>query len=145
MKYSLTKQVNREALVELFEILSDSIDEDIPDIIWQGSEFEVKIGSKDVRCEIVYHSIKSGGEFTIKIGWKSSTAKKKPSSKKKSKDSKKKEEAIKSKTTSKTVPEKPTGVEFVEEEEDWLLDEGGWQEEEEEDFDWDDDDYEDEW
>jgi len=76
MKFSLTKQVNKETLVELFMMLSDSIDENIPDIIWEGSEFEVDLKQDKVKCDINYISAKKGGEFSIAISWITPAAKK---------------------------------------------------------------------
>ena len=160
MKYSIAKQVKREALTELFEILSDSIDEGIPDIIWQGLEFELNINQEDILCDIDYHATKKGGEFLIKISWKLPEAKKKSTTKKKGargaapaskteskEDIKKKKRAELLEKASKSTgadpsPEGVTLIEPEEEEEDWFP-VTTWNDDEE--LDWDDEDYEDEW
>ena len=76
VKYSLKKQIKKQALVELFMMLSDSMDENIPDIVWEGSEFEVNINQDNLTCDIGYISTKKGGEFSISISWITEAAKK---------------------------------------------------------------------
>jgi hypothetical protein len=118
-------------------MLSDSFDENIPDIIWQGSEFEVEIKEKEVNCNIEYISTKEGGEFTIKIGWITKEGMKKMEE----------EEAKKAKSKKKAVASKKgkkTGVEFVEEEDIWA-EHDEWDLDDVTDDDWEDSDFDDEW
>jgi hypothetical protein len=144
MKYSLTKQVDKKALVELFLMLSDSIDEDVPDIIWEGSEFEVIIKQPDVKCDINYVSTNKGGGFDIKLSWITPAAKKQ---KVKEAEKKAKEKLDKSKKTAgtkqpKTKSSKP--VELVGDEELWNEDEESWSLSAD-DEEWDSEDYDEEW
>ncbi|NHJ40087.1 MAG: hypothetical protein FK731_08645 [Asgard group archaeon] len=144
MKYSLTKQTNKKSLVELFLMLSDSIDEEVPDIIWEGSEFEVVIDQPDVKCDINYVSTNKGGEFNIKVSW-ITTAAKKQKAKEAEKKAKEKIEKSKEKaggTKPKPKAEKP--VELVADEELWLEDEENW-DVSADDPEWDSEDYDDEW
>ena len=140
MKYSLTKHVKKQELAELFLNLSDSIDENIPDIIWQGSEFEADIKQKDVSCDINYIATKKGGEFSIKISWITPAAKKK----KAEEAAKKTKERLEKKTStksSKVKEDKP--IEIVKDEDIWA-EEDDWEASSDDD-DWDSEDYDDEW
>jgi hypothetical protein len=143
MKYSLTKQVDKKALVELFLMLSDSIDEDVPDVIWEGSEFEVIIKQPDIKCDINYVSTNKGGGFDIKLSWITPAAKKQ---KVKEAEKKAKEKLDKSKKTAGTKPktksQKP--VELVGDEELWNEDEENWALSAA-DEEWDSEDYDEEW
>ena len=142
MKYSLTKQVDKKALVELFLNLSDSFDEDIPDIVWEGSEFEVTIKQKKVKTDINYISTKKGGEFTIKISWITPAAKKAKveESKKKTKAKIEKGQAVAKSAKAKATPQP---LELVSDEALWIEEES-W-EVEDDDIDWDSEDFDDEW
>jgi hypothetical protein len=140
MKYSLTKHVEKEALSELFEILSDSFMEEIPDVIWAGSAFEVKIPAKDVHCRINFINTKKGGEFTIKITWLG------PDAEEEEEDNKRIKKLLKKTGETQIIePEEEgdEGITYVEQEEVWP--------EEADDFsfkppeEWDDSDYEDDW
>ncbi|MBN1327849.1 MAG: hypothetical protein JXA54_00115 [Candidatus Heimdallarchaeota archaeon] len=146
MKYSLTKQVDKKALVELFIMLSDSIDESIPDIIWEGSEFEVDISQDTVKCDVDYISTKKGGEFKVMISWITPEAKKQKAeeAEKKTKERLAKEGVTvkTSSTKEKTEEDKPLEVVsdaelWSDEEENW--DDGG------DDAEWDSEDYDEEW
>jgi hypothetical protein len=141
MKYSLTKKANKEALVELFMMLSDSIDEDIPDIIWEGSEFEVDIKQPDVNCDIGYVSTKKGGEFSIKVSWITPAAVK---AKEKEKLAKTKEKIEKTSGKKTKGTGKSQKVELVDDEELWIEDEDSWNISSD-DGEWDSEDYDDEW
>ena len=141
VKYSLTKHVKKHELAELFLNLSDSIDEDIPDVIWQGSEFEADIKQKDVSCDINYISTKKGGEFTIKISWITPAAKKKKAEEAAAKTKEKLEKKSPSKTPAKEKKEEP--IEIVHEEDIWS-EEDDWEASSDDD-DWDSEDYDDEW
>ncbi len=142
MKYSLTKQVDKKALVELFLNLSDSFDEGIPDVVWEGSEFEVAIKQKKVKTDINYISTKKGGEFTIKISWITSEAKKAKveESKKRTKAKIEKGQAVAKSGKAKAIPQP---LEIISDEDLWLEEES-W-EVEDEDIDWDSDDFDEEW
>ncbi|MBD3192036.1 MAG: hypothetical protein GF308_15420 [Candidatus Heimdallarchaeota archaeon] len=144
MKYSLTKHIKRENLVELFQMLSDSIDEEIPDIIWQGSEFEVDIPQKEVACKIDYIGTKKGGEFSLKIIWQDPSMEEKKPKKLSPKAAKRRQLLEKAASATEDALE-DVGVKFVEEEEDWMLDDEFWEGRSEVD-EWDEDDFEeDEW
>ncbi|NHJ47431.1 MAG: hypothetical protein FK733_06570 [Asgard group archaeon] len=143
MKYSLTKKVNKEALVELFMMLSDSIDEDIPDIIWEGSEFEVDIKQPNVNCLINYVAAKKGGEFNIKISWITPAAKKEKDKEKVAKTKEKIEKTSGTKSSPKGA-KKSQKVGMVDDEELWLEDEDNW-EVSSDDGEWDSEDYDEEW
>jgi hypothetical protein len=142
MKYTLTKKVPKKALAELFLMLSDSIDENVPDIIWEGLEFEVDLKQSEINCEIKYGSSKQGGEFSIKVGWITPAAVKEKE-KEKAKETKKKLEKIeKGKESKKTATSKAKSVDedeelWLEEEEDWGFTSS--------DGEWDNEDYDDEW
>ena len=145
MKYSLKKQAKKQALVELFMMLSDSMDENIPDILWEGSEFEVDINQENIACDIDYISTKKGGEFTLKIRWITDAAKK---AKQKAAAEKTKQQlegktktsaSKKNKATTKT----PKPVKVVKDEDLWA-EEANW-EASDDDEDWDNSDYDDEW
>ena len=144
MKYSLKKQIKKPALVELFMMLSDSMDENIPDIVWEGSEFEVNINQENLICDIGYISTKKGGEFTLSISWITEAAKKakEKEAAKKTKEKlegKTKAASSKKKSTPKSV--KPVGLS---EDEDLWAEEENW-EISSDDEDWDNEDYDDEW
>lgn len=143
MKYSLTKHVKKRELVELFLNLSDSFDENIPDVIWAGSEFEVNIPEDDVSCDISYVSTKKGGEFAVKVSWITKAGKKELEKEalEKSKQKLEKARETRKKTSGKKGSPKP--VELASDEEIWAED-GGW-ELSSEDEDWEDEDFDDEW
>ncbi|MGC9780391.1 MAG: hypothetical protein HZR80_14180 [Candidatus Heimdallarchaeota archaeon] len=146
MKYSLTKQVNKEALVELFMMLSDSLDESIPDIIWQGSEFEVDLKQNKLNCVIEYVSTKKGGEFAVKVSWITPAAKKQKAKEAAAKTKERLEKGA-SKTKSKKSKAKPKEtkpIEMVSDAELWLEDEEKW-ELPSDAGEWDSEDYDDEW
>ncbi len=145
MKYSLTKQADKEALVELFMMLSDSLDEGIPDVIWQGSEFEVDLKQPNLKCNIDYVSTKKGGEFAVKIRWITPLAKKQKAKESAAKTKAKLEKgALKTKTTkAKKKVTKP--IEMVSDEELWLDDEEEAFTASSDDGEWDSSDYDDEW
>jgi len=144
MKYSLTKQVDKKALVELFMILSDSLDEGIPDIVWEGSEFEVTIKQQKLKTDINYISTKKGGEFMIKISWITPAAKKAKveETKKKTKARIEKGQAVAKSSASRTKSTSQP-LEIISDEDLWLEEES-W-EAEADDIDWDSDDFDDEW
>ena len=146
VKYSLKKQVKKQALVELFMMLSDSMDENIPDILWEGSGFEVDINQENVACDIAYISTKKGGEFTIKIHWITESAKKakQKAAAEKTKqrlEGKTKTSASSKKKANATKTTKP--VKVVQDEDLWAEEEN-W-EATSDDEDWDNSDYDDEW
>lgn len=148
MKYSLKKRIKKPALVELFMMLSDSMDENIPDIVWEGAEFEVDITQENLVCDIGYISAKKGGEFSIKISWITEAAKK---AKEKAATEKTKERlsgktkaealAAAKKKTPASKTNKP--VEIVKDEELWAEEET-WTASDDDD-DWDNEDYDEEW
>lgn len=130
--------------MELFQMLSDSIDEEIPDIIWQGSEFEVDIPLKDVVCKIDYLGTKKGGEFSLKILWQDPSAKE-PEAKELSPKAAKRRQLLEKAASPTEDALEDVGVKFVEEEEDWMLEDEFWEERTVVD-DWEEDDFEeDEW
>ena len=146
MKYSLKKKTKKQALVELFMMLSDSMDENIPDIIWEGSEFEVDINQENIACDIGFISTKKGGEFTIKISWITDAAKKAKQKAAAAKTKERLEGKTKAATSSKkkgstTKATKP--VKLVQDEDIWA-EETKW-EVSDDDEDWDNEDYDDEW
>ena len=147
MKYSLTKQVTKEALVELFMMLSDSFDENIPDILWENSEFEVKITEPNLKTKIDFISTKKGGEFTVNISWITDVAKKQMAkeTEKKNKEKLAKGGAAAAKATPKSKAKKKVTkpVELVSDEELWS-DEEDWTVSGD-DSDWDSEDYDDAW
>jgi len=144
VKYSLTKKADKEALAELFMMLSDSLDENIPDIIWQGSEFEVVINHPDLNCVIDYVSTKKGGEFSVKVSWITPEAKKQKAKEAAAKTKEKLEKGASKTKTSKTQKKEPKSIELVSDEELWLEDEESW-DVSEDDGEWDSDDYDEEW
>ena len=146
VKYSLKKQTKKPALVELFMMLSDSMDENIPDIIWEGSEFEVDIKQENITCDIGYISTKKGGEFTLKISWITPAAKKAKEKEAAKKTKEKLEGKTKPDTSSKKkapAPKAAKPVEVVEDEDLWAEEES-WNVSDD-DEDWDNEDYDDEW
>ena len=147
VKYSLTKHVKKQELVELFLNLSDSFDENIPDIIWGPSEFEVDIPEEDVVCDINYISTKKGGEFSVKISWITATGKKEKVKEieEKTKEKIQKVSTEKGKTTkSKPVKTKKVSSPGVETDDElWSEDDEDWDIEDEEEF--DSEDFDDEW
>ena len=144
MKYSLTKNVKKKELVELFMNLSDSFDEDVPDVIWAGSEFEVNINQDDVSCDIGFISTKKGGEFSIKVSWITPAAKKKKAEEAAAKT---KEKLEKKTPTTKTKASKtkatPKPVDVLDDEDLWVEEEQ-W-DPTEDDEEWEDEDFDDEW
>jgi ribosomal protein S16 len=144
MKYSLTKKVDKEALVELFMMLSDSLDEDIPDIIWQGSEFEVNINHPVLNCKIDYVSTKKGGEFAVTISWITPEAKKQKAKAAAEKTKERLEKGASKTKTTKVKKKETKPIELVSDEELWLEDEENW-EVSADDGEWDSEDYDDEW
>ncbi|NHJ06073.1 MAG: hypothetical protein EAX90_14700 [Candidatus Heimdallarchaeota archaeon] len=147
MKYSLTKHIKKQELVELFLNLSDSFDENVPDVIWAGSEFEVNIDQDDVSCDIGFISTKQGGEFSIKVTWITPAAKKKKADEAAAKTKERLEKKTPATTTSKTKTAKsksaPKPVEVLEDEDLWTEEEQ-WDPSDEDD-DWDSEDFDDEW
>lgn len=141
MKYSLTKHVKKQELAELFLNLSDSIEENIPDVIWQGSEFEADIKQENVSCNINYISTKKGGEFTIKISWITTAAKKKKAAEAAAKTKERLEKKTKAKGSTKEKKNQP--IKIVQEEDIWAEEET-WEASSDDD-DWDNSDYDDEW
>lgn len=144
MKYSLTKHADKEALVELFMMLSDSLDEGIPDVIWQGSEFEVDLKQPDLKCTIDYISTKKGGEFSVKIRWITPEAKKQKAKESAAKTKERLEKGASKTKTTKTKKKETKSIEMVSDEELWLDDEEGF-EVSSDDGEWDSSDYDDEW
>ncbi len=145
MKYSLTKQADKEALVELFMMLSDSLDEGIPDVIWQGSEFEVDLKQPDLKCTIDYVSTKKGGEFAVKIRWITPEAKKQKAKESAAKTKERLEKGASKIKTTKTKKKKTKSIEMVSDEELWLDDEDEAFTTSSDDGEWDSSDYDDEW
>jgi predicted transglutaminase-like cysteine proteinase len=146
MKYSLTKKADKEALVELFMMLSDSLDENIPDIIWQGSEFEVDIKQPQLNCTIDYVSTKNGGEFSIKVSWITQEAKKQKAKETAEKTKEKLEKGeTKTKSLKTTNKETKKPIELVSDEELWLDDEEEAWTASSDDGEWDSEDYDEEW
>ncbi|NPE07212.1 MAG: hypothetical protein GNW80_02930 [Asgard group archaeon] len=145
MKYSLTKQADKEALVELFMMLSDSLDEGIPDIIWQGSEFEVDLKQPDLKCTIEYVSTKKGGEFAVKVRWITPEAKKQKAKESAAKTKERLEKGESKTKTTKTKKKGPKPIEMVSDEELWLDDEEEAFSTSSDDGEWDSSDYDDEW
>ena len=145
MKYSLTKHVKKQELVELFLNLSDSFDENVPDVIWAGSEFEVNIDQDDVSCDIGFISTKQGGEFSIKISWITQAAKKKKAEEAAAKTKERLEKKTPATTKTKTAKPKsaPKPVEVLEDEDLWSEEEH-WDPSDDDD-DWDSEDFDDEW
>ncbi|HUU79045.1 MAG TPA: hypothetical protein VMX55_11925 [candidate division Zixibacteria bacterium] len=145
MKYSLTKHIKKQELVELFLNLSDSFDENVPDVIWAGSEFEVNIDQDDVSCDIGFISTKQGGEFSIKVTWITPAAKKKKADEAAAKTKERLEKKTPT-TTTKTKSAKsksaPKPVEVVEDEDLWSEEEQWDPSEDDDDF---EDDFDDEW
>ncbi|HUT80104.1 MAG TPA: hypothetical protein VMZ29_02795 [Candidatus Bathyarchaeia archaeon] len=146
MKYSLTKQVDKQALVELFIMLSDSIDESIPDIIWEGSEFEVDISQDAVKCAVDYISTKKGGEFKVSISWITPEAKKQKAeeAEKKTKERLAKEGVTVKASHAKAKTEEDKPLEVVSDEELWSDEEEAW-DGGGDDAEWDSEDYDEEW
>jgi len=144
MKYSLTKQADKESLVELFMMLSDSLDEGIPDVIWQGSEFEVDLKQPELKCTIDYVSTKKGGEFAVKIRWITPEAKKQKAKESAAKTKERLEKGL-SKTKTKSKKKKTKSIEMVSDEELWLDDEEEAFKASSDDGEWDSSDYDDEW
>lgn len=142
VKYSLTKHVKKRELVELFLNLSDSFDENVPDVIWAGSEFEVDINQDDVSCDINYISTKKGGEFSIKLVWITPTGKKEKTKETLEKTKEKIEKVSDTKEKSSKPKEKEEKLEVVGEEDIWG-EEDNW--DADEDDDWDTEDFDDEW
>ncbi len=141
MKYSLTKRVKKQELAELFLNLSDSIEDDVPDIIWQGSEFDADIKQQNVSCNINYISTKKGGEFIIKISWITPAAKKKKAAEAAAKT----KERLEKKTATKTsTKDKDQPIKIVQKEDIWAEEET-WEASSDDDDDWDNSDYDDEW
>ncbi|MEA2070266.1 MAG: hypothetical protein U9O98_03155 [Asgard group archaeon] len=138
MKYSLSKKVKKQSLVELFLMLSDSLDEEIPDIVWEGSDFEVDIKQENVTCDISYISTKKGGEFTVKVSWLTPAGKKE----KKAEMNQKSKERIKEKKAKVAGRSKSKG--YVEEEDIWYEEESELDILDNED-EWLEEDYGDEW
>lgn len=145
MKYSLTKQADKEALVELFMMLSDSLDEGIPDVIWQGSEFEVDLKQPNLKCTIDYISTKKGGEFAVKIRWITPEAKKQKAKESAAKTKERLEKGASKTKTPKTKKKKTKSIEMVSDEELWLDDEDEAFTASSDDGEWDSSDYDDEW
>jgi len=145
MKYSLTKQADKEALVELFMMLSDSLDENIPDIIWLGSEFEVDFKQPNLKCAIDYISTKKGGEFTVKVSWITPEAKKQKAKAAAAKTKERLEKGASKTKTSKTKKKATKPIEMVSDDELWLEDEDSWEVPSDDDGEWDSQDYDDEW
>ena len=145
MKYSLTKQADKEALVELFMMLSDSLDEGIPDVSWQGSEFEVDLKQPNLKCTIDYISTKKGGEFAVKIRWITPEAKKQKAKESAAKTKARLEKGASKTKTSKTKKKKSKSIEMVSDEELWLDDEEEAFKASSDDGEWDSSDYDDEW
>ncbi|MHA1125141.1 MAG: hypothetical protein ACTSO7_02355 [Candidatus Heimdallarchaeota archaeon] len=145
MKYSLKKQAKKQALVELFMMLSDSMDENIPDIIWEGSEFEVDINQENVTCDIAYISTKKGGEFSVKISWITIAAKKAKQQAAAAKTKERLEGKTKAAAASskKKTPAPKTAKPVKIEDEDIWAEETKW--EASDDDDWDNEDFDDEW
>lgn len=142
MKYSLTKRVKKQELAELFLNLSDSIEEDIPNVIWQGSEFEADIKQQNVSCNINYISTKKGGEFIIKISWITPAAKKKKAAEAAAKT----KERLEKKTASKAnAKDKDQPIKIVQDDDIWSEDGDDTWEASSDDDDWDNSDYDDEW
>ncbi|MHA1154921.1 MAG: hypothetical protein ACTSQK_02335 [Candidatus Heimdallarchaeota archaeon] len=140
MKYSLSKRAKKQELAELFLNLSDSIEDEVPDVIWKASEFEVDIKQQNINCDINYISTKKGGEFTIKISWITPAAKKKKAAEAAAKT----KERLEKKTASKTdAKDKNKPIEIVKEEDIWAEEET-WEASSDDD-DWDNSDYDDEW
>ncbi|MHA1123242.1 MAG: hypothetical protein ACTSPC_10650 [Candidatus Heimdallarchaeota archaeon] len=144
MKYSLTKQADKESLVELFMMLSDSLDEGIPDVNWQGSEFEVDLKQPALKCTIDYVSTKKGGEFAVKIRWITPEAKKQKAKESAAKTKERLEKGL-SKTKTKSKKKKTKSIEMVSDEELWLDDEEEAFKASSDDGEWDSSDYDDEW
>ncbi|MHA1586429.1 MAG: hypothetical protein ACTSUW_03730, partial [Candidatus Heimdallarchaeota archaeon] len=140
MKYSLTKQADKESLVELFMMLSDSLDEGIPDVIWQGSEFEVDLKQPELKCTIDYVSTKKGGEFAVKIRWITPEAKKQKAKESAAKTKERLEKGL-SKTKTKSKKKKTKSIEMVSDEELWLDDEEEAFKASSDDGEWDSSDY----
>ncbi len=140
MKYSLTKRAKKQELAELFLNLSDSIEDEVPDVIWKASEFEVDIKQQNVNCDINYIATKKGGEFTIKISWVTPAAKKKKAAEAAAKTKERLEKKITSKTGGK---DKEEPIKIVKEEDIWAEEET-WEATSDDD-DWDNSDYDDEW
>ncbi len=145
MKYSLTKQADKEALVELFMMLSDSLDEGIPDVSWLGSEFEVDLKQPDLKCTIEYVSTKKGGEFAVKIRWITPLAKKQKAKESAAKTKERLEKGALKTKTSKTKKKETKPIEMVSDEELWLDDEDEAFTATSDDGEWDSSDYDDEW
>ena len=145
MKYSLTKQADKEALVELFMMLSDSLDEGIPDVIWLGSVFEVDLKQPNLKCTIDYISTKKGGEFAVKIRWITPEAKKQKAKESAAKTKARLEKGASKTKTSKTKKKKTKSIEMVSDEELWLDDEEEAFKASSDDGEWDSSDYDDEW
>ncbi len=145
MKYSLTKQADKEALVELFMMLSDSLDEGIPDVSWLGSEFEVDLKQPNLKCTIDYISTKKGGEFAVKIRWITPEAKKQKAKESAAKTKERLEKGASKTKTSKTKKKKTKSIEMVSDEELWLDDEEEAFKASSDDGEWDSSDYDDEW
>ncbi|NHJ84462.1 MAG: hypothetical protein FK734_03320 [Asgard group archaeon] len=146
MKYSLTKKVNTKSLGELYLMLSDAMEEKIPDIIWEGSEFEVNLDHPDLVCNVDYISTKKGGEFSIKVSWITPAAKKQKAAEAAAKTKEKidkKSPSSKGSSSTKPKEEEGAGLELVSDEELWLEDEDNWEMDEDED--WDSEDFDDEW
>ncbi len=142
MKYSLTKRVKKQELAELFLNLSDSIEDDVPDVIWQGSEFAADIKQQNVSCNINYISTKKGGEFIIKISWITPAAKKKKAAEAAAKT---KERLEKKTATAKTgTNDKDQPIKIVQNDDIWAEGEETWEASSDDD-DWDNSDYDDEW
>jgi len=140
VKYSLSKRAKKQELAELFLNLSDSIEDEVPDVIWKASEFEVDIKQQNVNCDINYIATKKGGEFTIKISWITPAAKKKKAAEAAAKT----KERLEKKTASKTdTKDKNKPIEIVKEEDIWAEEET-WEASSDDD-DWDNSDYDDEW
>jgi hypothetical protein len=144
MKYSLTKKADKEALIELFMMLSDSLDENIPDIIWQGSEFEVDIKQPDLNCIIEYVSTKKGGEFSVKVSWITPEAKKQKAKEAAAKAKEKLEKGASKTKSTKGKKKETKPIELVSDEELWLEDEESW-EVSGDDAEWDSEDYDEAW
>ena len=145
MKYSLTKKSDKEALVELFMMLSDSLDENIPDIIWQGSEFEVDIKQPELNCTIDYVSTKKGGEFSIKVSWITPEAKKQKAKAAAEKTKERLEKGAAKTKPLKTKKKETKPIELVSDEELWLDDEEEAWTASSDDGEWDSEDYDEEW
>ena len=120
--------------------LSDSFDEDIPDVIWAGSEFEVDIKQEDISCDIGYIATKKGGEFSIKVSWITPAGKKQ---KVKEAEEKTKEKLQKKAPATKAKAKASKSIEIVQEEDIWA-EEDDWEASSDDD-DWDSEDFDDEW